>query len=319
MSKFTDKIMERFPFIGETIEKAKDVSLPGLDEVPVYDVVVFFIKEIKKDVITVRAQSIAFSFFLALFPSIIFIFTLIPYIPIDNIQENLISILSEVMPENAFQFVDQTITDLVKNERGGLLSLGFFLALFFSSNGVLGIMSSFNKSLATFEQRNPLVQRWVAIKLTVLLFVLLISSITLIVGGNFLLTWLLELFHRLNKFNFILFSALKYMVIMFLFFMTISTIYYYAPATTKKWKFMSTGSTIAALLMILTSVIFSYFVNNFGSYNRIYGSLGTIMALQIWIYLNSFILLIGFELNASIDYNKRLLNEEIKLPGDNVD
>lgn len=305
-----EKMLDKFPVLNKIVEWAETVRLPGFDNVPLYDVVVFFVNEIKRDVITVRAKSIAYTFFLALFPSILFLFTLIAYIPVDNLQENLIVLIKELLPdESIFKIFEQTITGVVKEQRGGLLSIGLLMTLIFSTNGVLGIMESFDKSYSTFKKRNILRKRWVALKLTIVLFFLLILSIVLIVAGNQILTFLLSTFDMLSPLTFILFSTLKWIIIILLFFNSISFIYYYGPATKKKFKFISAGSTLATVLAILISIGFSYFISNFATYNKIYGSIGTIIALLVFIYLNSFALLIGFELNASIMYNKNLRQE----------
>lgn len=305
-----DKILENSKKARNLLEIAKEASLPGLQGVPVFYVVKFFIEEIRRNVLVVRAKAIAYSFFLALFPALIFLLTLIPYIPIDGLQENMILLMRDILPENAYELLDQTLTDTIKQPRGGLLSIGFLTALFISSNGMIGVMESFDKSIETFHKRNALQQRWVAFKLTIVMFVLTVISVALIIEGNRLLKILAHDWLHMGDWTVTLLSAFKWMIILFLIFNAFSLIYYYAPATKKKWNFMSTGSTVATLLTIVFSLGFSYFVNNFGQYNKLYGSIGTIIALQAWIYLNSFALLIGFEINTSISYNKHLIQKK---------
>lgn len=300
------RIMNSNARLHSIYERAKGLTLPGFEGVPIYDVVVFFRNEIKRNVISVRAKAIAFTFFLALFPGLIFLFSLIPYIPIPNLQENLIDFIRELLPGDTFNVLEKTIRDIVMEQRGGLLSIGLVLALFVSTNGMMAMMESFDKSYAVFSKRNMLVKRWVALKLTVVIFFLLVVSIITIVKGNQVLKFLLKTFDILNPFNFLLFSTLKWFIILLLFFNSISLIYYYGPSMKKKFRFISAGSTLATILVIFISIGFSYFVNNFGSYNRFYGSIGTIIALQIYIYLNAFAMLLGFELNASIAINKKL-------------
>ncbi|MEX0811328.1 MAG: YihY/virulence factor BrkB family protein [Chitinophagales bacterium] len=302
-----DKILEHSAKARNLLETAKEASLPGLQGVPVYYVVQFFIHEIKRDVLIVKSKAIAFSFFLALFPALIFLLTLIPYIPIDGLQENMIVLLRDILPANAYELLDQTLTDTIQRPRGGLLSIGFLTALFISSSGMIGVMESFDKSIETFHTRNALQMRWVAFKLTFVIFFLTMISVALIVEGNRLLEIIAEDWLKLGAWSVTLLSTFKWLIILFLIFNTYSFIYYYGPATKKKWNFMSTGSTVATILTIIFSLGFSYFVNNFGTYNKLYGSIGTIIALQFWIYLNSFALLIGFEINASITYNKHLI------------
>ena len=305
------KIMNSNPRLHSFYERVKVLTLPGFDNVPLYDVVVFFIKEMKRNVISIRAKAIAFTFFLALFPGFIFLFTLIPYIPIANLQENLINFLQEIMPGDSFLLLENTIRGVIQEQRVELLSIGLLLALFVSTNGVMAMMESFDKSYAVFVKRNALVKRWVALKLTIVLFFLLVISIIAIVEGNLLLKLFLKTFNIMTSFNFLLFSTLKWLVILMLFFNSISFIYYYGPAVKKKFRFISAGSTLATLVAVIISIAFSYFVNNFGSYNRFYGSIGTVIALQVYIYLNAFALLLGFELNASIAINKNLRERKI--------
>lgn len=316
---FIDKITARFPRVNDYIDKAKIISLPGFDEVPIYDVFIFFIGEIKRDIISVRARSIAFTFLLALFPGIIFLFTLLPYIPIDSFQDSLISFIRNLLPAGAFGMLEENIVSVIKDQRGGLLSFGLLVSLFISTNGVMAIMESFDKTHDTFIKRNMLRKRWVALKLTMVLFFLLILAIVFVVAGSFIIEQLLSTFDILTPLNYVLLNTLKWVIIILLYFNCISFIYYYGPAVKKKFRFVSPGSTLATVLAILFSIGFSYFVNNFGNYNKVYGSIGTIIALQVYIYLNSFALLIGFELNSSIAYNKNLrqvYEEEIGLKKD---
>jgi len=290
---------------------AKVVTLPGFDEVPLYDVAVFFRNEMKRNVISVRARAIAFTSFMALFPALIFIFTLIPYIPVANLQKNLIELIKNQMPLETFRLLEGTIKGVVQEQRGELLSIGLFLALFISTNAVMALMESFDKSYAVFAKRSMIKKRGIALGITVILFFVLLLSIMTIVAGNKILRLLLHTFDILNPFNLIMFSTLKWMIIILLFLISISFIYYYGPAVKKKFRFFSAGSTLATLLVISISIGFSYFVNNFAQYNRIYGSIGTIVALQIYIYLNSFALLLGFELNAAIAISKNIRQHRV--------
>lgn len=287
--------------IGKAIiGKAKNTSLPGFDDESIYEVVRFFIAEIKKGYLVIQAKSVAFTFFLALFPYIIFMFTLIPYIPIDNIQQHILMVLRDFLPLDVYHLLEATIEDIVIKKKGSLLSIGLFLAIMLSTNGMMGVMDCFDRAAGVTERRKSYMQRIVAFQLTVIVFILLILSLVLIVAGNVLLKLVLDEFHILNGFNFIFFSTIKWMALLILFFSAISAIYYFGPSYKQKWSMTSAGSTLATFLIVVFSIGFSYFVNNFGRYNEIYGSLGTVVAMQMFIYLNSFALLIGFELNVSI-------------------
>lgn len=298
---------ERVPAVQHLKEWSKDVVLPGFDGVSLYTVLSFFMYEVKRDLLVTRAKAIAFTFFLALFPSILFFVSLIPFFPIDNIQGHLLEVAQEIIPASMSDLMNKVITDIAK-PRGGTLSLGLFLALFISSNGMMGMMDSFDQSIRTrdsFVPRPLWKRRGIAMTLTLVLFALMVFSVALIIMGNQALIVMLEQFHILSMFNVILFTTLKYLIIFFMFFTAISIIYHYGPSVNRKWDYISPGSTFATMLSIILSIGFSFFINNISSPGRFFGSIGTIIVLQVWIYLNSLALLIGFELNASIDECRR--------------
>jgi len=177
--------------LGEkVIERAQKVSLPFFDGVPLYDVTLFFWRSIVDGAITTRASAIAFSFFIALFPGMIFIFTLIPYIPIDNFQNELFLIIQQLVPESTFQTIEATLADILKQPRGNLLSFGFFAALIFSTNGLASMMSAFDATVHSIYRRTWLSQRLTAIYMLIILSVLLTTAISLMTGGQFVIKYL---------------------------------------------------------------------------------------------------------------------------------
>ena len=294
----------RFVGIQQIIDWSRHHSLPGLNGVPVYDVVKFTVFEMKRDSILIRAKSVAFSFLVSIFPCIIVIFTLIPFIPLPSFQTTLMNIISSIIPLEAYDLVQNTIKDIINHQNGGLLSISLLLAGFYSARGVLGLMNSFDKALPNFRKRTGLNKYGIALKITFMLFILLVASMLLILAGQNSIHYILRKLNYENASSFYLVSVLKWIIIIMLFYSGISTIYYYGPATHKRWKFFNAGSTIAAFLCLIISLLLSSFINHFGNYNRLYGSIGTLIVLMIWIFYNSLILLVGFELNASIDYNK---------------
>ncbi len=288
------------------IEWSKVFILPGFSPLPLYTVLSFFFQEIGKDSIDNKASSLAYNFMLAVFPAIIFLFTLIPYIPITNFQDELLSLLSSVLPSNAYKAVQATLTDIVKNQNGKLLSVGFILALIFATNGVHNLMNAFNKSSLIVETRSWLMQRFVAINLTLLIALALIFGIGIIVASEFILNFIRSTLNlKQGTFWVFMVGTLKWFITVSIYFITTSLLYRYGPANSKKWRFFSAGSWLATILAVLTSVLFAFYINNFGTYNKIYGSIGTLLVIMIWLYLNSFIILLGFEFNASIDLSKR--------------
>jgi len=275
-------------------------------EVSIYRILENLIININNDDILHKASSVAFSFTLAVFPALIFLFTLLPYIPISNLpyvegedfQQSLQSLIGELA---MLKQVSTTIQDLLKNPRGDLLSFSVLLSIFLSTNGMMELAQTFNKIYKTIEKRGYWHTRLIASLLTVILALVLFTGILLLIFGNLVLNFMLD--NGLINQNLLYYSiyALKFLVLFILFLIAISSIYYFGPALHNKWKFISIGSVIATLLSILVSFLFSFYITNFGTYNKIYGSIGAMIAMMVWIYMISVILLVGYEINASID------------------
>jgi membrane protein len=226
-------------------------------------------------------------------------------VPITHFQDQLLALIQNVVPRNAYEAMRETIEDIIKHQRGGLLSLGFLFALYFTTNSFMAMMRAFNSSYHVQEKRSAFRQRIVAINLTLIFSVLLILATTLIVMSESATKYFVKHHILKTKTQVLLVLGGKWIVVVALFLIAISFLYYYAPALRKKWKFISAGSTFATIMAVLTSVGFAYFVNHFGKYNKVYGSIGTLIVIMLWIYFNSLILLLGFELNASIDQAKK--------------
>ncbi len=286
----------------------KRIVLPGFDGMSVYNVASFFFQGIFKGSITSRASSIAFSFFLAVFPMIIVFFTLIPFVPIENFQETLLNIIDNVLPDKAETIIQETLIDIIERPRGGLLSLTFVLALIFATNGFDSIIEAFNNTYHTLETRSWIKQKLVSSLLFLIITVIIIISITLLIAGDAFLKFLHEKEILTNLITVNLLEISKWIILTTMFFFTISFIYYLAPAKESKFRFISAGSTLATFLSLLASVGFNYYVQNFSNYNALYGSIGTLLIILFWIYFNAIILLIGFELNASIQQAGKELN-----------
>jgi len=297
------------PPVRSFISYTKRVALPGFDNMPIYYVADFFFTGIQRGGIITRAQALAFSFFLAIFPVTIFIFSLIPYIPIHDFQKELLDLIQDILPSKAYNSARTTIEDIVKIPRGGLLSFGFIAALYFTTNGFMTLMRGFNSSYHVLENRSPVKQRMVAIVLTLIISTLVLISTILLIFSETATKYLVTNSILKTKTQVALLLVGKWAVVLSLFFICISFLYYYGPSQKKRWRFISAGSTFATVLVIIVSVVFAYFVNNFGSYNKLYGSIGTLIVILLWIYFNSLILILGFELNASIDNAKKRLRK----------
>ena len=310
MNKYWKNLLKQYPVLARFERRSKIFTLPGLDGVPVYDVYKFFIAEIQENSLPTRSKSIAFSFFLAIFPTLTFIFSLIPYLPyFRDMDTNILKLLQKVLPnEETYNFIksfiEPLLKDLAKHKRGGLLTGSIFLVLFLMSNGVLAMMQSFDKSHDHYRKRTTLQSRGVALKITFLLMLLFLFSLGLIVVGEELISVLSTILNIQSKFTHTLLDILRFILLIVMFFFGTSLIYYYGPATKTKYKFISTGATVATVLSVIVSVFYSYWVSNFNKLNLIFGSLGTIMLLMIWLNINAFVLIIGYEINASIYINK---------------
>ncbi len=292
-------------FREKSIKLARKLILPGFEGMPFYDVLVFFFNGIRKSSLISRANSLSFTFLLAIFPAIIFFFTLIPYIPIGNFQETIMETLSNILPDNAFKSVETTIHDLVIRHKGGLLSLGFFLTIYFSVNGVMGIMKAFNRTSHTIETRSKLKLFLISVMLVFIIVSTIILTTILLMGASYLINYFSYEDSISGPFTNFMIDLGKWFFTFLMIFIVISFIYYLAPARKRHFKFISVGSTFATLLSLLFIMGFNLYINNFSQYNVLYGSIGTLLILMIWINLNAIALLIGFELNASILDAKR--------------
>lgn len=307
---FITKIIHKIANSGPAkfiIDKSKETSLPGFRGIPIYDVVNFFIGQVQTIGMTERASSIAFNFVMAIPPAIIFIFTLIPLLPItDQFQEQLFDLIRDVIPgEKEKPVLVNFLKDFINNPRNGLLSLGFVLSMFFSSNAMMGIMRSFDKNYIGFRKRKGFQKRLVAIKITMFMYIIVFVSVLLLTGREFVLEYL----GIKNETARAIILNARWLVIILLFFACISFIYRHAPAVHKKWRLINPGSILATFLMLLMTLLFSWWVGQFGQYNQLYGSIGTVLILMALIFLNSLVLLIGFELNVSINSLKRIAEE----------
>ena len=296
-----DKLLQ-WKFVAFVISFSKKIVLPGFDGLPLFDVTVFFARGISKGYIASRASAISFNFFLAIFPSLIFFFTIIPFIPIENFQQSLLELLQGFIPDTIYTTVHTTVEDIITRPRGGLLSLGFVLSLYFSTNGINSLMQAFNSTFHTIETRSFIRQRIVSIFLLIIITFLLILSIGLITFGTWILSLLLPLQILESNIYFSIIVSSKWLVTIAMLFFTISFIYYMAPAKKRHFRFISAGSSLATALIIATTLGFNFYVANFSKYNALYGSIGTLLVVLLLIYANSFSILLGFELNASI-YN----------------
>ncbi len=292
------------------IKKSKKWSPPGFQGITSFEVLRYFFKGFNIPYLTERASAISYNFIMSVPPTCLFLFTLVPNLPFISkhaLKAQLHSLIRDIIPAYTYnagliEFVDS----FIDGSKIGLISFTFILSLFFASTGVMGLMRSFNKQYIGFQKIKGLKKRWEAIKLTIMLFGLLLICILLLLLQRNILNWIG--IKNLQVRNLILYG--KWIFIIGLIFFSYAFIYRYAPSTKKRWNFVSPGAVIATFLSILVTIGFISFVDNFGRYNLLYGSIGTVMVFMIMIFLNSLVVLIGFEFNLSINTLKTISEEQ---------
>lgn len=257
-----------------------------------------FVRQLRKTSLTERAAGISFNIVMAIPPTLVFIFTLIPYLPISKQFINqMFSLIRDVVPgEKNNAAIITFLKDFLNKPRNGLLSFGLLLAILFSSNAMMGVLRSFDKNYPGFAKRKMLGKRKVALQLTLICFFLIFICILLLIAQSAVLKWLGVTNVALRS---ILDNA-RWIFIILLTFYIVSHIYRHGPPVAKKWPLVTPGSVFATTLMILATALVSYYVNHFSNYNSLYGSIGAIFILMSLIYANSLALLMGFELNVTL-------------------
>jgi membrane protein len=306
------RIFSEFHPVNYLVNKSKKWIPPGFQGFSVYEVLKYFGEGFSVPYLTERAAAISYNLIMAVPPTCLFIFTLIPTLPFVSrtaLKHQLHYLITDLIPSKAnnqslLQFVDS----FIDSSKIGLISFTCLLSLFFSSNAVIGLMRSFNKDYIGFKKVKGLKKRWIALKLTVLLFGLLMLCLILLLAQNYIMNLIGITDRHLRH---IIFFG-KWIFILALIFYSYAFIYKYAPSTKKRWHLVSPGAVIATSLTIVATIAFSTFVNNFGRYNILYGSIGSIMVVMIMIFLNSLVVLIGFEFNLSINSLKTISEEKDK-------
>lgn len=310
MTKFERIILTKTP-VAFILSQTKRWYLPGFEGVPLYDVIKFFYRQVKTVGLTERASAISYNFIMAIPPAFLFLFTLIPNLPFFKkwaIKQQLHALVNDMIPAKVHnQNVNAFIDSFFNDAKVGILSFGFLLSLFFASNAMMGLMRSFNKNYIGFQKRTGLKNRWIAIRLTVLIFGLVLACLILLITQGVVLKWMGIQNATVRE----IIGYVRWIFIIALVFYSIAFIYKYAPAVHKRWKITSPGTILATTLSLVATYGFSTYVNDFGRYNALYGSIGTIIVLMALIFINSLVLLIGFELNVSIKSLKSIADQRI--------
>ena len=298
-------------YVVKVQEKLRQIVLPGFDGIPILDVLIFFVKGLIKGELARRAASLSYNFFMALFPLILFLFTIIAYLPIDDFVPMAYELIESFLPEQSYDFVKDTIDGIMK-KNGALLSISVFIVFYFATQGTNAMISELNATYHDIETRGFIKQKLVSLLLLFFLMVIVIVTIAVNIGVRQLIT--LGATHGLIQFGWhlVVIKIIKWLFILLLVFLCISVIYYFAPARKREYHFFSAGSSLATILIVLASAGFNFYITNFSRYNAIYGSIGALIILLLWIQLIAMIFLIGFELNVSIHSagKKKIMDNE---------
>lgn len=298
---------KQIPLIQKAASFLEGIKIPGFEGMSLKELLNIYATGIIKGALTSRASSIAFSFFLALFPFALFLLTLIPYVPIDGFQEDFISLIFSAVPSQSAKLaISSVLNDIATNKYGELVSFGFLMAIFLMTNGVNAILNSFEYTFHGIETRTVVRQYVVSLLITLLLALLLIITVTVIVILEVIIHQLdfkgvIQNVHFWNRFVQVVFLILFVII-------SLSLLFYYGTKEGRKLSFFSPGTILTTILLVINFKIFGSYIEKFGEYNRIYGSIGTVIVIMLFIYLNSIILLLGFELNTSLSkfHNRRI-------------
>ncbi|MEL1244461.1 YihY/virulence factor BrkB family protein [Flavobacterium sp. DGU11] len=295
--------LERIPVIKYLVRFGKSIKLPYSEGLTLYHLTELYITGIVNGDISYRAGAIAFSFFMSLFPFTLFLFNLIPYIPLQGFKEDFMLFVHDNVPPNTYDAIADIITDIMTDKKANLLSFGIVLAILLMSNGMNAILSGFQNSMHITIKRTYFRQYALAIGLSLVFAIILIVTVASIVILEYFIqtltnqgwldddVWLLRL--------------VRYLILIMMILTTTSLLFKFAAKETRQAAFFSYGSVFSTVLFGLTSFGFSIYVSQFAQYNKLYGSIGTLLVLMLYIWINCFILLLGFELNALIHKLKR--------------
>jgi membrane protein len=282
---------------------SKTTNFLRLGGISLYDIINGFFNGVKNSNLTMRSAAISYSFFLALFPFIIFLFTFIAFLPINNLQDQILEGLSDLLPDYTYITVRETIIDIISIQRGSLLSFGFLTAFYFSSNGIRAIIAAFTV-FSTKKYKRP---EWriqlLSAGLTISLVVLLVLAIVVVVATSFGLSYLKEMGIVKDSFTLALIAIGKWLVFFSLLWLSVSILYRFGPPKYARFRLFSPGALVASVLMVISIILFSFYVSNFATYNKVYGSIGTIIVVLLLININALLLLVGYEFNVSF-YSK---------------
>ena len=261
--------------------------------------------ELTKDEVSDRAASLSYYFLFALFPALLFLTALLGYLPVEGLQDRLLAYAGDMLPPDAFSTLERTLDEIVGEKRSGLLSIGVLAALWAGSNGMASVMSTMNAVYGVIERRSWLRRRLVAVALTAGFSVFIIASLALIVFGGVIGGWIANWFGLGDVFK-VLWNVLSVVIVIACALVGIELVYYLAPAGERHWQWFTPGATLALVAWLAMSFGLRAYVAHFANYSATYGSIGGVILLMLWLYLTSYVLLVGAEVDAEIDAAVRL-------------
>ena len=303
MSAEIENKIEKIPLLRNLVHLLKKIKLPWLEGLSLYDLLELYIIGIFEGALSYHASAVAFSFFMALFPFALFILNLIPYIPIEGFQQDFLQFVKEGVPPNTFEAIATIINDILNNSHSGLLSTGFLLSIFLMANGLNGILGGFESSRHVLVKRGFLNQYFVALGMSLILSFLLLVTVAIIVVFEVFIQKTIFQDVLSDRISLIVIGRYAFVIIMIL--LTTSILLKFGAKRKRNMAFISIGSVFTTILIVLDSYIFGIWVVQFSQYNELYGSIGTLLILMFYIWINCMILLLGFELNATINKLKK--------------
>lgn len=288
----------KIPVIRDLVKLSQKVKLPGFGGFTLYDLLILYITGIFKGSFSPRASSIAYSFFLALFPYLLFLLNMIPYIPVEGFQGRFLEFVEGLLPPQTSDFFYPVIADIAMNPRTKLLSFVFFLSLLLSANGINAIFSAFQYSFHVNLNRNFFRKYMLAIGISFLIAIVLLTSVGVILYGEYMIHNFKN--YRIISNEVIYVTLFQFFIFVMMIYAVIAILYYFGTKETESKQFFSVGATLTTFLFLLTTYLFRIYINNFSNYNELYGSIGALLILMLYIWINSNLLLLGFELDVSI-------------------
>lgn len=308
MTKPVEEKLNKIPILREIVKLIQRVKIPGLEGLTLYDLLELYVFGIIRGALTTRAGSIAFSFFMALFPFLLFLLTLIPFVPIEGFQKDFLFLIEQLLPPKTADAVHLVILDITNTKYSGLLSFGFVTSIFLMANGVNAIFGGFENSIHVDKARNVVKQYIVAIGISIIISIFLLLVVAISVYFEIGIQdfkakgWLDDdvFWIEIGRQLFFVITVL----------VSVAFLFYFGTRHGRFMKFFSPGVFLTAILSLVTFYLFGIYVEKFARYNELYGSIGTLLILMIFVWLNSIILLLGFELNATINHLKRINKEK---------